>query len=102
MTANQPNTYIQGNVDCAEFIGRDKHVTTYGFSEQDVERLIEKMIVLIQTQAVFVPQSQGGDAPLAAEHAGERLTFHPGAALRLLKQRSERAYLLGLVIKRDH
>jgi hypothetical protein len=102
MTAKQPNTYIQGDVNCAEFIGRDQHVTSYGFSEQDVERLIEKMIALIQSQAVFAPQNQGGDAPLAAEHNGERLTFYPGAALRLLKQRSERAYLLGLVIKRDH
>jgi formylglycine-generating enzyme required for sulfatase activity len=102
MPPSQPTTHIQGDVHCADFIGRDQHVATYGFSAEDVERLIEKMIALLQSQAVFIPQSSSGDAPLSAEHAGERLTFHPGAARRLLKQRSERAYLLGLVIKRDH
>ncbi len=97
-------THIDGNVTCAEFVGRDK-IVHYGFSAEDVERLIEKVLNLLAGGAVFSAAQAGAARPdeaLSAELHGERLTFHPGAALQLAGLRRERAYLLSLVVRREY
>ena len=105
MTArsDKSSTHIEGGVYCADFVGRDKNIT-YGYSEQDVERLIDKVLTFLQAGAVFFPQSGrvGPGEVLSAEINGEVLTFRPGAAQRLGARRDERAYLLSLTVHREY
>jgi formylglycine-generating enzyme required for sulfatase activity len=90
---------IQGDVNCADFIGGDKHVTNYGFSAEDVERLIEKALWFIESGARFQPAPENREL-LQAEHEGQKLVFQPGAVRRLETQGMERAYLLSLSVNR--
>ncbi|HQF63125.1 MAG TPA: SUMF1/EgtB/PvdO family nonheme iron enzyme [Anaerolineaceae bacterium] len=85
---------IQGGVTAATFIGHDQH-NHYGYSAEDVERLIDKVLAFGQAGACFTPQL---DRSLEAELDGERLITAPDAAQRLEKLRSPRAYLLGLTL----
>jgi len=85
---------IHGDVTAATFIGHDQH-NHYGYSAEQVERLIEKVLAFVQAGACFAPQL---DQSLEAELDGERLVIAPDAASRLEKLRSPRAYLLGLMI----
>jgi hypothetical protein len=100
VTKSSQTFNIQGGVHCADFIGRDQY--NYGFDAEDVERLIARVVAMLQAGASFAPQGQAVDAPLAAELNGEKLVFRPGAAKQLLRLRSERSYLLGLSVRRDY
>lgn len=91
---------IEDGVHCADFIGGDKNIT-YGFGPEDVERLIEKVLALIQAGGVFMPV-QGQNDVLQIECNNEKLTFHPGAARQLANQSQERAYLLSLTIDQEY
>ena len=86
-----------GDVNCADFVGRDQHVT-YGFTAAEVERLIEKVLAFLEAGATFVP---AGDR-LRAEVGGDVLAFYPGAPHRLARRRNERSYLLSLAVRRDY
>lgn len=88
---------IVGAVHCADFVAGNQR-TTYGFTARDVERLIEKVLQLLQAGATFLPS---GDL-LYAEHDGETLTFRAGAIQQLAGQRNERSYLLSLTVRRDY
>ncbi len=88
---------IGRDAHCAELIAGDQHIT-YGFTAPDLERLIDKVLGFLQGGATFLPS---GDT-LRAEHAGEALTFQPGAIQHLGKNRHVRAYLLSLVAHRDY
>ncbi|MEW5870429.1 MAG: SUMF1/EgtB/PvdO family nonheme iron enzyme [Chloroflexota bacterium] len=97
-------THIEGDVHCADFVGRDRVSVTYGYGPEDVERLVEKVLAFLQGGAVFAPLDlQGGfQSPLQAELEGEKLTFRPGAAQRLAGRRDERSYLLSLTVQREY
>ncbi|MBM4425504.1 MAG: hypothetical protein FJ030_19365, partial [Chloroflexi bacterium] len=95
--AARGGTAIGGNVHCADFVGRDQHIT-YGYTAKDVERLIDKVLAFLSAGATFVPQ---GDL-LRAELDGETLTFLPGAAQQLAGRRNERSYLLSLTVRQDY
>ncbi len=92
---------INGGVYCADFIGGDKHIVSYGFSAEDVERLIEKVLAFRRAGEVFLPVPDRPDA-LQVEHDGQKLVFQPGAARQLFGQGSERAYLLALSIDQEY
>jgi len=87
---------IKGGVQCADFIGGDKNIT-YGFTPEDVERLIEKVLGFMQAGGVFQPVPENPEM-IQVEHAGEKLTFRPGAVRQLSNQSMERAYLLSLTV----
>lgn len=89
---------IDGGVYCADFIGRDQH-NTYGFSAEDVEKIIQKMLDFLSAGAEILPR---GDGSLATEWNGQSLVFHPRAAQLLASQRNERAYLLSLTLHKDY
>ena len=91
---------IKGGVQCADFIGGDQNIT-YGFSPEDVERLIEKVLALMQAGGVFLPAPDQQDA-LQIEHNGQKLTFRPGAIHQLSNQSQERAYLLALTVDQEY
>ncbi|MFZ5880090.1 MAG: SUMF1/EgtB/PvdO family nonheme iron enzyme, partial [Chloroflexota bacterium] len=91
---------IQGDLNCADFIGGDQNIT-YGFSAADVERLIEKVLAMMQAGGVFLPAPDQQDA-LQIEHNGETLRFHPGAARQLANQGQESAYLLSLTVDQEY
>src|SRR5690606_17496674 len=91
---------FKGGVHCADFIGGNKNIT-YGFSPEDVERLIEKVMELMQAGGIFLPEQNQPDA-LKIEHNGEILRFQPGAARRLANQRHERSYLLSLTVNQEY
>jgi formylglycine-generating enzyme required for sulfatase activity len=97
------SVYIDGDVNCADFVGRDK-IINYGYKAEDVERLIVKVLSFLQAGATFLPPDAGSarDSGLQAELDGERLFFYPGAVGRLSSSRSERAYLLALTVHRDY
>ena len=93
---------ITGNVSCATFVGRDQNIT-YGYSAQDVERLIEKVLGFLQAGAAFIYTApSGAAAALQAELDGEKLVFSPGAEKSLALRRNERSYLLSLVVHQDY
>jgi hypothetical protein len=46
---------IKGGVHCAEFFGGDQKNITYGFDAEDVERLIENVMELMQAGGIFLP-----------------------------------------------
>ena len=56
---------VAGDVNCADFIGRDQNIT-YGYSPEDVERLIAKVLAFLQAGAAFIPE----DNTLRAEING--------------------------------
>lgn len=91
---------IDGSVHCADFVGRDQHIT-YGFSAEDVERLIEKVLSFLQAGGVFLPVHGQYDV-FQIEHQGQKLVFHPGAARQLAQQRDLNAYLLSLIVDQDY
>ncbi|MBK8783450.1 MAG: NACHT domain-containing protein [Anaerolineales bacterium] len=91
---------ITGNVNCADFIGGDKHIT-YGFGAEDVERLIEKVIEMMGAGGVFLPDQRQPDV-LQIEHNGETLRFHPGAARQLANQGEESSYLLSMTVDQEY
>jgi hypothetical protein len=99
--AMKGGTAVAGGVQCASFVGRDQHNITYGYTAQDVERLIEKVVAFLGAGAAFVPHGAQRDS-VRAELDGETLTFHPGAAQKLAARRSERSYLLSLTIRREY
>ena len=88
---------IGRDVTCADFIAGDQ-ITTYGFTAADVNRLIDRVLAVLQAGATFVPH---GDA-LRAEVNGETLTFHPGAVKQLIGCRNERSYLLAVTVHREY
>lgn len=88
---------VAGDVDCADFVGRDQVTITYGYTAADVERLIDKVLAFLQAGATFVPL----DRALRAEVNGETLTFRPGAAQQLAGRRDARSYLLSLTVRRE-
>jgi formylglycine-generating enzyme required for sulfatase activity len=91
---------IQGGVHCADFIGGDKNIT-YGFSAEDVERLIEKVLEMMGAGGVFLPDQRQPDV-LQIEHNGETLRFRPGAARQLANQGQESSYLLSLTVDQEY
>jgi formylglycine-generating enzyme required for sulfatase activity len=91
---------INGGMQCADFIGGDKNIT-YGFTPEDVERLIEKVLAMMQAGGVFLPAPDQQDA-LQIEHAGEKLTFRAGAIRQLSSQGQMRAYLLALTVDQEY
>jgi len=91
---------IQGDIHCADFIGGDQDIT-YGFSPEDVEHLIEKVLAMIQAGGVFLPAPDQQDA-LQIEHDGEKLTFRAGAIHQLSSQGQMRAYLLALSVDQEY
>ena len=93
-------TYNIDSLNCAEFVGRDKYIQ-YGFSPEDVERLIERVLALVQAGAIFQPAQNQPEA-LVAELDGQKLTFLPGAAQQLSGLGSERAYLLALAVDKEY
>ena len=93
-------TTVQGNVNCADYINGDQH-NAYGFTAEDVERLIEKVLGFLQAGEVFLPSSENSEI-LQIEHNGEKLVFRPGAARQLASQSQERAYLLSLAVDREY
>lgn len=82
-------TMIHGDVTTDMFIGRDQH-NHYGYSAEDVERLIEKVMSFLQAGASFVPCPDGG---IEVEHNGERLQIAPDAGQRPERRHDEHAYL---------
>ncbi len=88
---------VAGNVKCADFIGRDQHIT-YGFTAADVDRLIDRVLSFLQAGVTFIPDGEA----LRAEADGETLIFHPGAAQRLAARRSHKSYLLSLTVRREY
>ena len=91
---------IDGGVHCADFVGRDQNIS-YGFSAEDVERLISRVLQFVQDGAVFTPVAGQGES-FTAEVDGQRLTFQPGAAQRLGGMGNLRAYLLSLLVDREY
>ncbi len=91
---------INGGVQCADFIGGDKNIT-YGFTPEDVERLIEKVLVMMQAGGVFQPSLDQQDV-LQIEHEGEKLTFRAGAIQQLSSLGQTRAYLLALTVDQEY
>jgi len=91
---------IDGGVHCADFIGRDQNIS-YGFSAEDVERLIARVLALVGRGAVFQPVPGQQDS-LFAELDGEKLTFQPGAARQLTGMGNLNAYLLALTVDQDY
>ena len=98
MPAPHMNYEIDGGVHCADFVGRDQ-VNHYGFSAEDVEKIIQKMLELLRAGAAFTPIQDGS---LKIETDGQALTFHPRAANILASQRNERSYLLSLTLNKDY
>ena len=95
-----PEYSIKSGVHSADFIGTDQ-IITYGFSPEDVERLIEKVLTFMQAGEIFLPVQDEPEA-LQIEHGNEKLIFHPGAARQLANQAQERAYLLSLVLNQEY
>lgn len=91
---------IDGGVHCADFIGRDQNIS-YGFSAEDVERLIARVLELVHKGAVFQPVPGQQDS-LFTELDGEKLTFQPGAARQLTGMGNLSAYLLALTVDQDY
>ncbi|MBI5305490.1 MAG: SUMF1/EgtB/PvdO family nonheme iron enzyme [Chloroflexi bacterium] len=85
------------DIYCADFVGGNQRIT-YGYSAREVERLIEKVLAFLQAGATFLPS---GDT-VRAELDGESLTFQPDAITKLARQRSERSYLLALIVHREY
>ena len=89
-----------GEVHCADFVGGDKNIQ-YGFTADDVEKLIEKVLGMMQAGGVFLPPADNPEA-LEIEVDGEKLVFAPGAVQQLASSRNERAYLLSLVVNQKY
>ena len=94
-------TTVKGGVYCADFVGRDQNNYHYGFSADDVEKLIVKVLGYLRAGEVFLSPPNQPEA-LQIQHNGETLTFQPGAARQLAGQRSERAYLLSLAVDQEY
>ena len=92
---------IENGVHCADFIGRDQIIHRYGYSAEDVERLIERVLSFVRQGAVFQHLPDRQDA-LVSEHDGQRLVFSPGAASRLMEMHNERMYLLALILDLEY
>jgi formylglycine-generating enzyme required for sulfatase activity len=100
MAKSKPTYDIKDGVHCAQFIGGDQHIT-YGFEIKDVERMIRRVLDFARAGAVFSPIA-GQDESISAELDGQKLVFQPGAVRRLGGMRSERAYLLALVVDQEY
>ncbi len=97
---SKTKTDISGGVYCADFVGRDQ-TNHYGFSAEEVEHLIEKVLTFMQDGGVFLPAPHDPER-LQIERDGEKLIFHPGAARQLAGQRNARAYLLSLTVDQEY
>ena len=91
---------FDGDIHCADFVAGDKN-TTYGFTSDDVEKLIEKVLAMMQAGGVFLPPA-GNPESLGIEVNGETLIFAPGAIQQLASSRNERAYLLSLTVNQEY
>jgi len=91
---------FDGDIHCADFVARDKHIQ-YGFDAKEVEKIIEKVLSLMQAGGVFLPPQDNPEA-LEINVDGEKLTFSPGSVQQLASSRNERAYLLSLTINREY
>ncbi len=93
--------HFDGNMHCADFVAGDKSVTHYGFTAADVEKIIEKMLGMVSSGGVFLPQKENQEV-LSIEVKGEKLSFHPGAVNRLANSCNERNYLLSLTVNQEY
>ena len=91
---------FDGDIHCADFVAGDKNIT-YGFTTDDVEKLIEKVLSMMQAGGVFLP-SKGNHEALEIEVDGEKLVFAPGAVQQLASSRNERAHLLSLTVNQEY
>ncbi len=91
------------NLNCADFVGRDKTTITYNYAPAHLEKLIQKVLEFLEAGAVFLPTGPQRDA-YRAELNGEALTFQPGAVQQLIsgRRRTERSYLLGLTLEQRY
>jgi formylglycine-generating enzyme required for sulfatase activity len=96
------------DLTCADLIGRDKitHTTyniAFNFSPAQNEKLIAKALEFFNAGLVFTPLEDQPEA-YRAERDGETLTFRPRAVKQLLsgKGRTERSYLLGLMLEQQY
>lgn len=97
------------DVTCADLVGRDKithttyNIVVFNFSPAQNEKLIAKALEFFKAGLVFTPLEDQPEA-YRAEHDGEILTFHPRAVRQLLsgKGRTERSYLLGLMLEQQY
>ena len=97
-------TIITGNLQAAaDFVGRDKITNVYNSTPADLDQLIHKVLELLEAGAVFVPYGDQRDG-YRTELDGEALSFRPGAIQRLTsgRRRSERTFLLGLVVSQRY
>jgi len=62
-----------------------------------VERLIEKVLSLMEADGIFLPAQDQPDI-LQIEQNGEKLRYRPGAARQLANQGQENSYLLSLIL----
>ena len=90
---------IENGTYCADFIGSEQ--VSYGFSAEDVESLIERVLAFVREGAVFQPSPDQPES-LFVELDGQRLVFQPGAARQLSGLSSERAYLLALAVDQEY
>lgn len=100
-TTRVTRTIVRERVACADFVGGDKRTINYGFTSQDVERLIDRVLAFLQAGATFLPYGARNEL-LRAELDGETLTFQAGATLQLAQRRNTRAYLLSLTVRREY
>ena len=91
---------FDGDIHCADFVAGDKNIT-YGFTSDDVEKLIAKVLSMMQAGGVFLPSKDNHEA-LEIEVDGESLVFKPGAVQQLASSRNERAYLLSLTVNQEY
>ena len=97
-THSDSNLTIHNGVTAATFVGRDQE-NHYGYSAEDVERLIDKVLTFVRAGACFVPRA---DQQLEAELDGEKIIFAADAPIRLEKTGFTRHYLLGLTIRGEY
>lgn len=60
-------TAIEGDVTCADFIGRDQVTITYGYTAADLERLVDKVLAFLQAGATFIPRVDARGEALKAK-----------------------------------
>jgi len=77
--ANVEGTEIEGNVTAGTFIGRDQ-INNYGFSAEDVNQLIIKILSLLLAGANFDRRDNG---EIFTTLNGDNLTIYPQALQRV-------------------
>lgn len=73
-------TYVNGDITAGTFIGRDQITYNYGYSSEDVERLVSKIFDLLLAGANFARQDSG---EISTELNGEQLTIKFEALQRM-------------------